>query len=102
MASTSFFPAVGGEAERGDGEEEEEEWICATCGCEEPPRRLRPRGATEFAWTQCDGSTCQRWFHNCCIRGPAPSGDGDDEWFCEDCVAAAPDEEDTDTLEPEN
>ena len=42
-----------------------------------------------------------RWFHNCCIRGPAPSGDGDDEWFCEDCVAAAPDEEDTDTLEPE-
>ena len=42
-----------------------------------------------LAWVACDGA-CARWFHAVCVQ-IAPSAD--DEWLCEECVAAQPDED---------
>ena len=49
--------------------------------------------ADAVAWVGCDGA-CGRWFHTVCVQ-IAPSAA--DEWLCEECIAAQPDE-DTDVL----
>ena len=68
---------------------------CGICGLEEPPnprrRSRRPRSAV-LQWVQCDGSSCQRWFHLECLSVAPVDGDGD--WFCPACLAAADSEDD--------
>ena len=68
---------------------------CGICGLEEPPnprRRSRRSRSAVLQWVQCDGSSCQRWFHLECLSVAPVDGDGD--WFCPACLAAADSEDD--------
>ena len=68
--------------------------VCAICSAEDPPGTGGRR--RQILWVQCDGAACGRWFHATCLR-VAPAED--DEWLCDDCIAALPDE-DEDLLDP--
>jgi len=52
-------------------------------------KRHRSNEAEEVAWMACDGP-CARWFHAACVH-VMPSAD--DQWLCDTCTAAQPDED---------